>query len=111
LGVGQEGVIMLYVACGTVQIEQKTNATKGSSTNFSIWINPVQGYSVSHGSDNFTVFMGDGHEALVYKKDHPFTTNRRFVRQLTDAAVHRINVEIGIDKSGEIKSLKIPATR
>jgi len=55
--------------------------------------------------------MGDAHEALAYKKDHPFTTNLRFVRQLTHAAVHKINVEIGIDKSGKIKSVKIPATR
>ena len=67
-----------YVTQGIIQVELKTDAVV-------ISINPIQGFSVKHGKEDYIVFLPETvsptrafDEALIFKRTQHFKVGKRF---------------------------------
>lgn len=102
---------MSYVTQGTIQVQLNAASGTRDKSDIGITINPLQNYSVKHNSKIFVVFIDEKPlRSKVFEKGETFHYRSNFAQHLIDIAAKEIKVEIQINGSREIESIKIPAT-
>ncbi len=95
---------MCYVTCGRVQIEI------GEASSASIWISPIQNYSVKHKDQIFIIFVNAGNNVKGYLSNQKFSaSDQSVISALVGSAATNATLEITVDDGAKIIAVKIPA--
>jgi hypothetical protein len=103
-----------FITQGTMMYLAEEGATE-----FSVWIDPTQDFTVKYRKDEYVVFVPeeavnaeitDTIETKIFKKEHMFSLSKELEEFGKCCNSDKTRIEIGIDNKGKIVSLKVPAS-